>query len=204
MMNLTALPQRDTARGAGPSSSAGRRFGRTSMLGGPPQSSSAYAEAVKLFECQHCGQLLDFENTRCERCGHVLGYLSAQTILSALEPVDGRLWRPLAMPEQLHRFCANAVYDACNWLVSADFPGTFCHACRLNRTIPNLAIPEQLARWQRLESAKHRLVYGLLRLRLPLAGEPGEPSSALAFDFLADADPSFRENGRVMTGHARG
>ena len=25
---------------------------------------------MKLFECQHCGQLLYLENTRCERCGH--------------------------------------------------------------------------------------------------------------------------------------
>jgi hypothetical protein len=24
---------------------------------------------MKLFECRHCGQLLYFENTRCERCG---------------------------------------------------------------------------------------------------------------------------------------
>ena len=30
---------------------------------------------MKLFTCQHCGQLLYFENTRCERCGHALGYL---------------------------------------------------------------------------------------------------------------------------------
>ena len=28
---------------------------------------------MKLFECQNCGQLLYFENTGCERCGHVLG-----------------------------------------------------------------------------------------------------------------------------------
>lgn len=36
---------------------------------------------MKLFECQHCGQLLCFGNTRC---GHVLGYLPDRTMLSAL------------------------------------------------------------------------------------------------------------------------
>ena len=39
---------------------------------------------MKLFECQNCGQLLYFENTRCERCGHVLGYLPDRAVLSAL------------------------------------------------------------------------------------------------------------------------
>jgi len=36
---------------------------------------------MKLFECQHCGQLLYFENMRCERCGHVLGYLPDSAVL---------------------------------------------------------------------------------------------------------------------------
>ncbi len=30
---------------------------------------------MKLFECQKCGQLLHFENTRCERCGRTRGYV---------------------------------------------------------------------------------------------------------------------------------
>ena len=29
---------------------------------------------MKLFRCDHCGHLLYFENTRCERCGRALGY----------------------------------------------------------------------------------------------------------------------------------
>jgi hypothetical protein len=31
---------------------------------------------MKLFKCQNCGQLLYFENTRCENCAHRLGYVS--------------------------------------------------------------------------------------------------------------------------------
>ena len=55
---------------------------------------------MKLFECQHCGQLLYFENTRCERCGHVLGYLPDGAVLSALTEEGGDRWRALAAPER--------------------------------------------------------------------------------------------------------
>ena len=159
---------------------------------------------MKLFECHHCGQLLYFENTRCERCGHVLGYLPDAAVLSALTEEGGNRWRPLAAPEQLFRFCANAVYDACNWLVPAESPDALCRACRLNRTIPDLGLPENLLRWQRLEAAKHRLVYSLLRFGLPLVSRFENPDAGLAFDFLADSGAPFGETPQVMTGHASG
>jgi hypothetical protein len=90
-------------------------------------------------------------------------------VLSALTRKDGDRWRSLAAPLRLVRFCANASYDACNWLVPAEGPDAFCRACRHNRTIPDLGAPEHLLRWQRLEAAKHRLIYGLLQLDPPLA-----------------------------------
>jgi hypothetical protein len=159
---------------------------------------------MKLFECQNCGQLLYFENTRCERCGHALGYLPEGAVLSALAEEDGDRWRPLIAPEQVYRFCANATHGACNWLVPAEAPAAFCQACRLNRTIPDLGPPEHLLRWQRLEAAKHQLVYGLLRLRLPLVSKFDDPNAGLSFDFLADPATTFQETPQVVTGHARG
>ena len=39
--------------------------------------------------------MLYFENTRCESCGHPLGYLPQAMTISALEP-DGDLLRALA------------------------------------------------------------------------------------------------------------
>lgn len=159
---------------------------------------------MKLFECQHCGQLLYFENRHCERCRHVLGYLPERTLLSALTKEDGERWRSSAAPEQLFRFCANAAYGACNWLLPADPAESFCLACQLNRTIPNLATLDNRLRWQRLEAAKHRLVYGLLRFELPLASKAADPRAGLAFDFLADTDPAFRESPQAITGHSRG
>ncbi len=159
---------------------------------------------MKLFGCQHCGQLLYFENTRCERCGHVLGYLPDRTMLSALTAEGGGRWRLLAAPDEAFRFCANSVHDACNWLVPADGPDAVCRACRLNRTIPNLDAPENLLLWQRLESAKHRLVYGLLRLGLPLVSKFEDAEKGLAFDFLAGSGTTFQESTQVITGHVQG
>ena len=38
---------------------------------------------MKVFHCQHCGQMVYFANTRCERCGNHLGYLPDLEVLSA-------------------------------------------------------------------------------------------------------------------------
>ncbi|HSK42029.1 MAG TPA: putative zinc-binding peptidase [Arenibaculum sp.] len=159
---------------------------------------------MKIFHCQNCGQMVYFQNTRCERCGYVLGYLPDLTTLSALSGPEGDWWRPLAAPDRPSRFCANAFHDACNWLVPAESPDTFCRACRLNRTIPNLDSWKNLLRWQRLEAAKHRLVYGLLRLGLPLTSRFEDPVAGLAFDFLENSDAMAREDARIITGHAAG
>lgn len=51
---------------------------------------------MRLFECQNCGQLLYFENTLCEKCGHILGYLPELSVLSALAPAGDGDWQPLA------------------------------------------------------------------------------------------------------------
>jgi hypothetical protein len=155
---------------------------------------------MKLFRCQACSQVLHFENTRCERCGHTLGYLPGPATLSALEP-DGRAWRALANPEGRFRFCANADQEACNWLVPARSPDSLCRACRHNRIVPDLSRPESLLPWRRWETAKRRLVYTLLQLRLPLPDRLQEPTMGLGFDVLAD--PPTGEP-PIMTGHAEG
>ncbi len=154
---------------------------------------------MKLFECQNCGHPLYFENTTCESCGLRLGFLPAPENVSALRP-DGELWRALAAPKQRFRFCSNAQYDVCNWLIAADSPDQFCAACRHNRTIPDLSVPGNQAHWRMIEVAKHRLFYTLLKLRLPLVTKVENPDG-LAFDFIAAAAPAAAP---VMTGHANG
>ena len=65
---------------------------------------------MKLFECQKCGQLLHFENTRCESCGSQLGYLRARETLSVVEP-EGDVWRALAEPDKRYPFMSVLVRD---------------------------------------------------------------------------------------------
>jgi hypothetical protein len=151
---------------------------------------------MRLFECPSCGQMLYFENTRCERCGHRLGYDPDRATLLALEP-DGDGWTD---PSGTWRYCANAAHDACNWLVPAPSEATYCAACRHNHIVPDLSDPDNLGRWRALEVAKHRLFYSLMRLRLPLATRAEDPVHGLAFDFLAEtpAQP------KVLTGHDDG
>ena len=159
---------------------------------------------MKSFECQHCGQLLHFENTRCERCGHALGYLYTDNTLNALPANESGDWLMLTQPEQSYRYCANAQYGACNWLLPSNSEVRLCRACQLNQTIPDLSNPDHCEQWRRLEQAKHRLIYTLLRLELPLSNKTEDPAGGLAFDFLADLSTPFRETAQVITGHAQG
>jgi hypothetical protein len=157
---------------------------------------------MKLFECQACRQPLYFENTRCESCNRDLGYLPSLGTVTALEP-RGDALRALAEPVGRYRYCANVQHQVCNWLVRADESEPFCAACRHNRTIPDLSVPENPARWRKIEVAKHRLFYTLLKLRLPLITKAEDPEDGLAFDFIADVNGP-QGHVPVMSGHANG
>ena len=125
---------------------------------------------MRLFTCQSCEQILFFENTVCEHCKHKLGYLPGLSVLSALEPAGGDLWRPLEprIRQAELAYCANHAHDVCNWMTMpnvSEHP-SFCFSCRFNRTLPNLEKPENLERWRTLAAAKHRLFSTPLRLNL--------------------------------------
>ena len=155
---------------------------------------------MQLFDCQHCGQTLHFENGTCESCGHRLGFVPAEQVLAALS-ADGDRWRRLDDPSVTYRFCINAEHDACNWLVEEDDPSTYCRSCRHNRVVPDLSVAANLQGWRRLEVAKHRLFYSLLKFGLPLATRTDRPDG-LGFDMLADpVDPAAP---KVLTGHDTG
>ena len=158
---------------------------------------------MKLFDCQHCGQTLYFENTSCEKCGHRLGYVPDDQDLYAVVRVDGvasRHWQIKGDNRRTFQFCNNAVHDVCNWLVSSDDPGGYCVACRHNHTVPDLSKPGNLDLWRLIEVAKHRLFYTLLELKLPLTTRADDPKEGLVFEFLEDPG-----NGQpVMTGHDEG
>ncbi|GEP59492.1 zinc-binding metallopeptidase family protein [Reyranella soli] len=156
---------------------------------------------MRLFKCQACEQVLHFENTLCEKCGHRLGYLPLAAALTAVEP-DGESVRALAAPGTAFRFCVNAQHEACNWLVEMASPDPLCLCCRHNRTIPDLALEANLVAWRKVERAKHRLFYALVRLKLPLTTKLENADTGLAFDLLAD--PPQPSAPPVMTGHDNG
>jgi len=156
--------------------------------------------ALKLFVCQACGNQLYFENRSCGRCGRQLAFMPERQTISALEP-EGNGFRALAAANGQRSLCANAGFDACNWLVDAGTSDTYCRACRHNGTVPNLSDAVHLDRWRELEIAKHRLFYSLLRWNLPVKTRIEDPDHGLIFNFLAD---DLAAGEKVMTGHDNG
>lgn len=158
---------------------------------------------MKLFKCSHCGQLIYFENTFCESCGKPLGFEPDSLQLVTLNAEEnGQLAIAGKKTKTRYRYCDNSQHGVCNWLVPAANATRFCKACELNRTIPDISRPEYMERWQTIETAKHRLIYSLLRMRLPLVSKTVDEEKGLAFDFIADDGSG--ENERVLTGHQNG
>ncbi len=158
---------------------------------------------MKTFYCDHCGNLVFFENVKCVKCGYALGFLPAPGDISALEPAENGTWRALTRgsTEPFHRECDNGVqHQVCNWMVPASEPNPFCVSCRLNELIPDLSRAGNRDRWHKLEMAKRRILYTIMRLGLPLDGAPEEKRPALRFKFIGDlaGDPA------PTTGHLNG
>jgi hypothetical protein len=156
---------------------------------------------MKLFECQNCRQLVYFENIQCERCGMALGFLPNAGIVTALDLIDGVL-TPFVDRHRSVAYCANYEHHACNGLVDIG-AHEFCRACRLNHTIPKLSVRENLKRWQRIETAKHRLVYSLMRLGLPVESKLEDPERGVVFKFLAPVSRG-KKKAPILTGHYQG
>lgn len=160
---------------------------------------------MRIFHCNHCQQLIFFENVQCVKCKHLLAFLPDVLDMASLEEKSDKLWtsRIPATGGRSYRLCENyTTHNVCNWVVPAHDPHPFCVSCRLDRIIPNLGQPEAKEEWYRLEAAKRRMVYSLLDLDLPVVSKIEDPEKGLAFEFLADGPPP---NGKpVLTGHDNG
>lgn len=157
---------------------------------------------MNTFHCDTCGSLVFFENVRCLRCDNALGFLPDVIDLSTLEPA-GEEWKALVPVAEgrLYRSCANNVqHQICNWYIPREEPGSFCRACSLNEVIPDLSVPANHELWRKLEIAKRRMVYTLLRLSLPTEGSVESGRPPLRFRFLSDSPG--RQH--IMTGHDGG
>ena len=150
--------------------------------------SGGAATDVRLFSCPCCGATLFFGNTRCLRCGTEVAFAPDRLgFLACGEP------GPASRPAR----CANAAEGVCDWLAAED--DSFCQSCRHNRIIPNLALPGARERWGKLEAAKRRVFYALIRLGIARPNRVDDPARGLAFDFL-DEVPGWT----VVTGHENG
>lgn len=157
---------------------------------------------MKTFHCDKCGQLVFFENVRCENCGATLGYQPENHAISSFEPAADGLWRSLNPANEglLYKQCVNySRENVCNWMLPADAPSELCASCQLTHVIPALVSEKNRLFWQRLEAAKRRLLYTLWDLGIQPVPKINDPDAGLAFEFLEDAPGH-----QVMTGHANG
>jgi hypothetical protein len=162
---------------------------------------------VKTFHCTHCQNLVFFENVKCLNCEHALAYLPDQNCMAALKQDPAGHWRLADCDESDHAYklCANYTeHDICNWAAPAEESEVLCRSCRLTHVIPDLGKPGNQAAWYRLEAAKRRLIYTLLRFKLPLVGKAEKSPTGLSFEFLNDTTKPNGDRSRVMTGHDNG
>lgn len=141
---------------------------------------------MKPLACR-CGRAVYFDNHSCGHCGRQL----------AFDP-ESLLMRAETEPGQGLAFCTNRnAASSCNWLAAG--VDQLCLSCRTSEIIPTLSKPDNLHRWRKLENAKRRLLYDLLRLGLPV--DPGH----LRFVFKEDrrTNPDVHEE-HVNIGHAAG
>jgi hypothetical protein len=167
--------------------------------------------AGRAYKCGVCGNPIFFRNSFCLKCQTSLGYEPNLARMISIVPIPNtNEWRVTENSGKIegispaYRRCANLNTPAlCNWLLSDHGIGAregLCIACRLNRTIPNLSVPENGVLWGRFEEAKRRMVSTLLALEIPVSSKEENPEKGLAFDFLRSP-----ENGpRVLTSHDNG
>lgn len=134
-----------------------------------------------------CGRPVYFDNLTCTYCDRALGFDAGSLEM-----------RSEAVPGGGLAFCANRESASrCNWL--ADTAGGRCLSCRMSRVIPTLTKRVNRGRWRKLEDAKRRLIYDLLRIGLPV------DDTRLAFQFKEDrrTNPDVGED-HVSIGHRDG
>lgn len=162
---------------------------------------------MQVFHCDHCDQLVFFENVQCVTCHHALAYLPDLEKIGSLEQGSDGLWRsPLPHAQgRAYRQCENHTrHNVCNWAVAIEDDQALCASCRLTRVTPDLDVPSNKEAWYKLEVAKRRLTHTLLRLGLPLKNKTDDPQHGLAYEFKADLPPGTPNAAPVLTGHADG
>lgn len=148
---------------------------------------------MKRFYCR-CGGEIFFENHQCLNCQTAIGFDPEHMQMVALDHGDHLT------------YCRNwPDFGVCNWVRPVD-GRELCAACQFNRTIPNLALDDNLKHWTLLEQAKKRLFFTLRQVGLPLHSGWERPDTGLLFDFLDDArsKPEHFGDSFVTSGFSQG
>lgn len=141
-----------------------------------------------------------FNNSECVSCSTLLGYLPSTDQMLAL-PVDQAR---LDIGLQGYALCANRDIIGCNWVRESASISDLCLSCSHTIRIPNISVEENRLQWSRLERAKRRLFYAIIKLKLPLSDGTDRYDGALRFEFLGDSFHPDGKKKRVMTGHDQG
>ncbi len=156
---------------------------------------------MKSYNCLHCHNPLYFENSQCLKCGYTVGFNSYfLNFVTLSEEPNNQHFSNVNNAEEKYKFCKNATHGTCNWLLPVWSEEVFCTACSLNRTIPSLDNAENKERWKLIEIAKHRLIYSLLKIGLPVEAKTDKESNGIWFDFVESLSP----NKKILTGHKDG
>lgn len=155
---------------------------------------------MKIYTCNRCHNRLYFENSVCLYCGTQVGFDAATMTFVTLDASGDGIYSSVLDSARKYTYCANAVYGTCNWVVPFSQNFGFCLACEMNKTIPDLNVAGNLAKWRRIEVAKHRLVYSLLKLNLAFCIVKCDLDPPVSFEFIADTSPK----NKVMTGYENG
>lgn len=151
---------------------------------------------MRAFHCQ-CGGRLFFHSMSCVVCGAIAARCPHCHLVASMSmQSDGSL--TCNECERSARLCQNRLdYAVCNAAAHPD--ALLCRYCAMNRVIPDLAIDDNLEKWRLLERAKHRVLYGVDRIGLPIVTDPVcGVGPVLVFEFKAAvAEP-------ISTGHASG
>ncbi len=160
---------------------------------------------MRLFRCDNCGNPIHFENRSCLNCGSRLGFAPDALSMHAVKACDdGVRWSRVDNPGYKYRFCPNAAWDVCNWLIPDHETEEYCIACRYNRLVPDPGTTDGLRRWRIIADAQRHLFYSFLRWDLPRPTRKEDPEGGLLFDLKDDeilADGGIKP---VLIGHNEG
>ena len=152
---------------------------------------------MRTYQCR-CGGTLFFHSMNCVSCQTMTAMCPQCRSVASVSTEDGKTCT-CDHCEANFRLCNNRLEHAvCNRGVSSHSTGNLCRYCALNGVIPDLSVPENIGKWRRMERAKHRVLFDVDRIGLPIITEECDGGPVLAFQFPAAVDEP------VFTGHANG